>query len=93
MQSQNKRLHAVTTLRQVIQELRGNPVPAQDADVVLFIYRKDKDKINPTVEDENMAEIIIAKHRNGPTGMVKLKFDEKKVCFVSVDKYHSPVNN
>ena len=76
-----------------LSDLRESGAIEQDADVVLFIYRKDKDKINPAVEDENTAEIIIAKHRNGPTGMIKLKFDEKKVCFVSIDKYHSAINN
>lgn len=60
----------------------------QDADVVLFIYRKDRDKLNPTSEEENTAEIIIAKHRNGPTGTVKLKFDADKASFLSIDKYH-----
>ena len=72
-----------------LSDLRESGAIEQDADVVLFIYRKDRDKINPTVEEENTAEIIIAKHRNGPTGMVKLKFDAEKASFRSIDKYHT----
>ena len=60
----------------------------QDADVVMFIYRKDRDKLNPTLEEQNMAEIIIAKHRNGPIGSVQLKFDPEKVSFSQIDKIH-----
>lgn len=71
-----------------LSDLRESGSIEQDADVVLFIYRKDRDKLNPTAEEENTAEIIIAKHRNGPTGTVKLKFDQDKVSFKSIDKYH-----
>jgi replicative DNA helicase len=60
----------------------------QDADVVLFIYRKDRDKLELSPEEENLAEVIIAKHRNGPLGTVKLKFDPEKVSFRSIDKTH-----
>ncbi len=61
----------------------------QDADIVLFIYRKDRDKINPSIEEINTAEIIIAKHRNGPIGSVQVKFDQEKVSFHGIDKIHS----
>ena len=71
-----------------LSDLRESGAIEQDADVVLFIYRKDKNNINPSAEEENTAEIIIAKHRNGPTGMVKLKFDDDKICFKSIDNYH-----
>jgi len=62
----------------------------QDADVVMFIYRKTADRnytpeqIPP--EDKNIAEIHIAKHRNGPTGLVKLFFDETKASFLNLEK-------
>lgn len=72
-----------------LSDLRESGAIEQDADVVLMIYRKERNNINPNVEEENTAEIIIAKHRNGPTGMVKLKFDPERVCFKTIDKYHS----
>ncbi len=56
----------------------------QDADVVLFIYREDRYKQDSP--KTNVAEIIIAKHRNGPVGGVKLFFDEKTVSFSDLAK-------
>jgi replicative DNA helicase len=44
----------------------------QDADVVMFIYRDDV--YNPDSSDRGVAEILVAKHRNGPTGLAKLSF-------------------
>lgn len=67
-----------------LADLRESGSIEQDADVVLFIYRKDKDKsVSP--EEENTADIIIAKHRNGPTGAIKLKFDQDKASFRNID--------
>ena len=56
----------------------------QDADVVLFIYREDKYKPDPT--NQGITEIIIAKHRNGPVGSVKLYFNERTVSFTDLAK-------
>lgn len=56
----------------------------QDADVVMFIYREDKYK--PNSERKNVAEIIVAKHRNGPVGKVELYFDETRVTFRDMEK-------
>ncbi|MBI2121409.1 MAG: hypothetical protein HYU05_01790 [Candidatus Wildermuthbacteria bacterium] len=56
----------------------------QDADVVLFIYREDK--YAPESSTKNVAEIIIAKHRNGPVGSVKLFFNEATVSFSDLAK-------
>ncbi len=72
-----------------LQDLRDSGSIEQDSDIVMFIYRKDKEKQNPDIEEINMAEIIIAKHRNGPTGSVKLRFDPDRVCFDSVDSHHT----
>lgn len=71
-----------------LSDLRETGSWEQDADVVMFIYRKDRDRHNPTLEEQNMAEIIIAKHRNGPIGTVQLKFDPEKVSFNQIDKIH-----
>ena len=55
----------------------------QDADVVLFIYREKE--MGETVPS-NIAEIIIAKHRNGPVGAVKLFFDSERVTYRNLEK-------
>ena len=56
----------------------------QDADVVMFISREDRYK--PNTERKNIADIIIAKHRNGPVGKVELYFDEPRVSFKDIEK-------
>ena len=72
-----------------LAHLRESGTIEQDADVVLFIYRKAADRgyrpdeLSP--EERNIAEIHIAKHRNGPTGIVKVFFDEKRASFRNLD--------
>ena len=61
----------------------------QDADVVMFIYSKAMDRgLRKELSDEEkaVAEIHIAKHRNGPTGIVELFFDEERVSFKNLEK-------
>ena len=75
-----------------LSHLRDSGSIEQDADVVMFIYRKAADK-NYRIEDippdeRNLAQIHIAKHRNGPTGMVKMFFDETTASFNSLDTNH-----
>ncbi len=72
-----------------LSDLRDSGSIEQDSDVVLFIYRKDKTQQGVAIEEINTAEIIIAKHRNGPTGSVKLKFDPERVSFDSLDTRHT----
>lgn len=67
-----------------LSDLRDSGSIEQDADVVMFIHRPDKG--SEDAEKNNMAKVIIAKHRNGPTGSADLFFDEKRVSFTSVDK-------
>ncbi len=71
-----------------LADLRESGAIEQDADVVMFIYRKAKDKNFPNLSEEerHLAEIHIDKHRNGPTGLLTLFFDENKVTFRSLDK-------
>ncbi|HSR88903.1 MAG TPA: replicative DNA helicase [Candidatus Udaeobacter sp.] len=68
-----------------LSHLRESGSIEQDADVVLFIYRKSADRnyrpedISP--DEKNIAEIHIAKHRNGPTGMARMIFDAERASF------------
>lgn len=71
-----------------LSDLRDSGSIEQDSDVVLFLYRKDRDKMNPSPEEQNLAEIIVAKHRNGPLHTLKLKFDQDRVSFRTIDSYH-----
>lgn len=72
-----------------LSHLRDSGSIEQDADVVLFIYRKAADmgyrKEELPPEEKNIAEIYIAKHRNGPTGMIRLFFDEPRTSFRNLE--------
>lgn len=67
-----------------LADLRESGSLEQDADIVLFIHREDK--YNPNTARENIADIIIAKHRNGPVGRIELYFDAPRVTFRSIEK-------
>lgn len=73
-----------TDQRPKLSDLRESGSIEQDADVVLFIYREDKTKSDS--ENKNIAEILVAKHRNGPIGSVKLFFNEQYTSFRNLDK-------
>lgn len=60
-----------------LSDLRDSGSIEQDADVVMFIHREDK--------ENSVAEILIEKHRNGPTGIVELSFDKEKTTFLPMD--------
>jgi replicative DNA helicase len=67
-----------------LSDLRDSGSIEQDADVVMFIHREDKYKDES--EKTNIAEILIEKHRNGPTGSIQLYFDQTKSSFMDIDK-------
>lgn len=69
-----------------LADLRESGSIEQDADVVMFIYREKMYHQDLPAEKANLADVYIAKHRNGPTGRVKLFFDENNVTFRSVEK-------
>jgi len=67
-----------------LSDLRETGAIEQDADVVLFIYREDR--YRDDTERRNIADIIIAKHRNGPVGKVELYFDDTRVAFRNLER-------
>lgn len=69
-----------------LADLRESGSIEQDADIVMFIYREGY--YNPETERENITDLIIAKHRNGPTGKVELYFHPERLRFMSLDKRH-----
>lgn len=80
-----------------LSHLRESGSIEQDADVVMFIYRKSADR-NYRLEDippdeRHIGEIHVAKHRNGPTGMVKLFFDETRASYRNLDSHYAGINS
>lgn len=67
-----------------LSDLRDSGSIEQDADLVAFIHREDKYKEDS--DRKNIAEILIEKHRNGPTGKIELYFDQQKATFLPIDK-------
>lgn len=67
-----------------LSHLRESGSIEQDADVVMFIYREDYYKKDS--DRKNVADIMIAKHRNGPTGQIELFFDIEKASFKNLEK-------
>ena len=68
--------------RPQLSDLRESGALEQDADVVMFIFREEQ--YDPTPENENLADIIIGKQRNGPTGTVKLAFLKQYTRFANL---------
>jgi len=77
-----------------LAHLRESGTIEQDADVVMFIYRKAVDRNynedELPEEEKNIAEIRVDKHRNGPTGKIKLYFNEQTVSFSDLAKSTTP---
>lgn len=70
-----------------LADLRESGSIEQDADVVLFLYREDY--YNPESDRENLADLFVKKHRNGPTGQVELYFHGETQLFREIDKKHT----
>ena len=70
-----------------LSDLRESGSIEQDADVVLFLYREDREK--PDTPNKNIVEVIVSKHRNGPLGKAQLYFEETSTTFKSLEKTRS----
>jgi len=75
----NRRVEDRPNKRPLLADLRESGAIEQDADLILFIYREEL--YNRTEENRGKAELIIAKHRNGPTGKINLTFREEYTRF------------
>ena len=74
----------------MLSDLRESGSIEQDADIVMFIHREDY--YDKETERQNIADLIIAKHRRGATGNVGLYFDKARVRFMSLDTHHDEPN-
>jgi len=72
--------------RPQLSDLRESGTLEQDSDLVLFIYRERFYNDNVAEDKRNIAEIIIAKHRNGPTGKLELMFIDEQTKFANLDR-------
>jgi replicative DNA helicase len=68
--------------RPMLSDLRDSGAIEQDADMVMFLYRDEY--YNPDSDDKGIAEVIVGKHRNGPTGKVQLAWMEQYTKFASL---------
>jgi replicative DNA helicase len=89
-----------TTHEPILADLRESGTIEQDADIVMFIYREDKyvteeewNRLHDIMGEpypKGIADVIIAKHRNGPLGRVKMRFVDRVVRFDGLEQESSP---
>lgn len=70
-----------------LSDLRESGSIEQDADIVAFVYREDY--YNPDTDRQHITDLILAKHRHGPTGRVELYFHPERLRFMSLEKKHN----
>jgi replicative DNA helicase len=73
----------------MMSDLRESGAIEQDADIIAFLYREEYYLRDKTPEDKiGIAEIILAKHRNGPVGSIELRFFNNITRFENLDREH-----
>lgn len=70
--------------RPMLSDLRESGAIEQDADIVMFIYRDEV--YNPETPMKNIAEVIVSKHRHGPTGSIELYFEKELTRFMELER-------
>ena len=70
--------------RPILSDLRDSGAIEQDADVIMVLHREEY--YDPNTEDKNIAEVIVAKQRNGPLGTVKLAWLGQYTRFASLQQ-------
>ena len=68
--------------RPVMSDLRESGSLEQDADVVMFLYREEAANSETKLNDQGFADVIVSKHRSGPTGTLRLLFNKAYTQFV-----------
>jgi replicative DNA helicase len=74
--------------RPMLSDLRESGSIEQDADIVMFIYRDEKYDENS--DKKGIAELIVAKHRNGPVGSINLRFFDRTARFADLELFQEP---
>jgi len=80
-----------TDKRPILSDLRESGAIEQDADVVAFLYREELYK--PNTDRKGITEVIIQKQRNGPTGIIELRFFKEFTRFENLEKWDEPVSD